>query len=357
MRAARDSWLNPCAALLLCAIAGITFSWLRSPLPWMIGPLVSMAVFNFAGAELRAFRLARPAGQVIIGTALGLYFTPAVTREVASYWFLLVGAALFAIALAWGCSQVLVRVGGVDRVTAFFASVPGGAAEMAVLGERYGGRVDRIALAQSLRILVVVIVIPFAMLLADVHGAHAYVPGISTFRLEGFALLLAIGVAAGALLSSLRFANPFMFGPLLVSTVLTGHGLEFSSVPGEASNLGQLLLGCALGSRFERRYLQGLGRYMGAVVASIAFALAASLAFSAALAWLTRLPLPSLVLATAPGGISEMCITAKVLQLGVPLVTAAHVTRVLVLITATAPLYRLARAVSERRARRAGKSL
>ena len=30
-----------------------------------------------------------------------------------------------------------------------------------------------------------------------------------------------------------------------------------------------------------------------------------------------------------------MCITAKVLQLGVPLVTAAHVTRVVVLITTT----------------------
>ena len=35
----------------------------------------------------------------------------------------------------------------------------------------------------------------------------------------------------------------------------------------------------------------------------------------------------TLVLGMAPGGIAEMCITAKVLQLGVPLVTAFHVTR------------------------------
>ncbi|HEV3009239.1 MAG TPA: AbrB family transcriptional regulator, partial [Burkholderiales bacterium] len=46
--------------------------------------------------------------------------------------------------------------------------------------------------------------------------------------------------------------------------------------------------------------------------------------------------------------IAEMCITAKVLQLGVPLVTAAHVTRVLVLITTTGPTFRLARAVRVR---------
>jgi hypothetical protein len=41
----------------------------------------------------------------------------------------------------------------------------------------------------------------------------------------------------------------------------------------------------------------------------------------------------------APGGIAEMCITAKVLQLGVPLVTAAHVVRVLVLISTASPVF------------------
>jgi len=70
--------------------------------------------------------------------------------------------------------------------------------------------------------------------------------------------------------------------------------------------------------------------------------------FGAVLAWMSGLPAASLALAIAPGGIAEMCITAKVLQLGVPLVTAAHVVRVIVLLTATAPIYRV---VSARRRR------
>ena len=61
------------------------------------------------------------------------------------------------------------------------------------------------------------------------------------------------------------------------------------------------------------------------------------------------IPLPSLVLATAPGGIAEMCITAQVLQLGVPMVTAFHVTRVILLVTCTAPLYRLAQRLRRER--------
>jgi hypothetical protein len=55
----------------------------------------------------------------------------------------------------------------------------------------------------------------------------------------------------------------------------------------------------------------------------------------------------------APGGIAEMCVTAKVLQLGVPLVTAFHVTRLAVLLVATAPVFEGARAW--RRARGRGK--
>jgi len=59
--------------------------------------------------------------------------------------------------------------------------------------------------------------------------------------------------------------------------------------------------------------------------------------------WLTNaaagLHPATLVLATSPGGIAEMSITAKVLELGVPLVTAFHVTRVVLLLTCTAPLF------------------
>ena len=77
MRAARDSGLNPLLAVLLCFSAGAAFAVLRLPLPWMIGPLVAMAMCNFGGAQLRAPPGGRARGQVVIGTALGLYFTPA----------------------------------------------------------------------------------------------------------------------------------------------------------------------------------------------------------------------------------------------------------------------------------------
>jgi hypothetical protein len=46
-----------------------------------------------------------------------------------------------------------------------------------------------------------------------------------------------------------------------------------------------------------------------------------------------------LVLGTAPGGITEMAITAKVLQLGVPVVTAFQVCRLVAVLLIVGPLF------------------
>jgi uncharacterized membrane protein AbrB (regulator of aidB expression) len=48
-----------------------------------------------------------------------------------------------------------------------------------------------------------------------------------------------------------------------------------------------------------------------------------------------------MVLGTSPGGIAEMSITAKVLQLGVPVVTAFQVCRLVAVLLMVEPLYRL----------------
>lgn len=348
MRPPRDSWVNPALALVLCAAAGAGFAWVRMPLPWMIGPLLTMAVLNFSGAELRSPKAGRATGQIVIGTALGLYFTPLVGREVADHWSLLFFAALIAIFLGVLGGWVLSRASGIDAKTAFFASVPGGAAEMAILGERFHARVDRIALAQSLRVLVVVIVVPFGLTYSGAHGDSSYTPILVPLRSQWLIVLLAMSSLAALLLHRLRMPNAFFFGPLAATIALTVNDIQLSSLPTALTNAAQMLLGCALGARFERRSLESAPRYVTAVLVSVVVAIVVAAGIAWAVARAAGLPVPSMILAMAPGGIAEMCITAKVLQLGVPLVTAAHVMRVLVLIVTTAPAFRIARALQTR---------
>jgi membrane AbrB-like protein len=336
--------VNPALALMLCAAAAAAFAWLKIPLPWMTGPLLAMAACNFTGAGLRSPPGARSLGQIVIGTALGLYFTPVVGQEVAQHWWVLVLAALVAIFLGVLGGWVLSRASGIDAKTAFFASVPGGAAEMALLGERFHARVDRIALAQSLRVLVVVIAVPFALTYSGAHGDETYVPVAVPLRWEGLAGLLALSSVSAWLLNWLRMPNAFFFGPLAITIALTVNDLQLSSLPTTLTNPAQMLLGCALGARFERRSLESAPRYVSAVLISVLVTMLVSAGFGWAVGRLAGLSVPSMILAMAPGGIAEMCITAKVLQLGVPLVTAAHVVRVLALILTTGPAFRFARA-------------
>jgi uncharacterized protein len=119
-------------------------------------------------------------------------------------------------------------------------------------------------------------------------------------------------------------------------------------------NGAQLLLGCALGSRFNRGFVARAPRFVGAVVLTVTLAMLLSALFAAALAWGTGIHPATMVLATAPGGVAEMAITAKVLELGVPIVTAFHVTRVILLLTCTGPLFAWLRRRRRRAARPGG---
>jgi uncharacterized protein len=323
---------------------GVAAGWfcrrIGTPIPWMLGPLFALAVLRVAGAPLTAPPGGRQVGQWIIGTSLGLYFTPQVVREVGGWWPLLALGAAFALGVGYLTGLALARLAGIDRTTAIFASVPGGAAEMAVLGHRYGARVDRVAVAHSLRILIVVAIVPAAYSLLDLHGSDRYVPGMSAVDAQGLALLMAATAAGGAVAQVLRIPNAFVLGSLAVAIPLTAAEINLSAMPVLASNAGQCLIGCALGARFQPDFLRGAPRYVGAVALTVLGGIAISAAFGVALAWLAGLSPATLVLGTAPGGIAEMCITAKVLQLGVPAVTAFHVVRLVALLLVTAPLFR-----------------
>ena len=336
-------------AAVLATAAGALCAWLQTPLPWMIGPLVMMAVCRFSGMDLAAPPGSRVLGQWIIATALGLYFTPTVAREVAAHWGVFVAAGLFALALAYLGAFMLWRFTDTDLTTAFLASVPGGATEMANLGDRFGGDVGRIALAQSLRILMVVIIVPVLITLVGARGSDAFEAVNAPVNLPMLALLMALGALAAWVFAALRSPNAWMFGPLVVTVALTANGVEWTAVPTILVNAAQVLIGCNLGQRFQREFLRSAPRFVAVVVVATIVILIASGAFAYALASWTGLAVASMVLATAPGGIAEMCITAKALKLGVPIVTAAHVARVVILVMLAGPAYRLTRRLASRR--------
>jgi len=328
---------------LATATAGALLAvWLTLPLPWMIGALLATALSKMAGSPAQSHRVFRNGGQWVIGTSLGLYFTPDMIRVIGlNLPFILLGS-LFALGLGALGSVILRSLGGTDFKTAWFASAIGGASEMTTLAERYHARTDLVASAHSLRMLMVVVSIPFAFRALGIQGNEVSLPQAAAFfDATGLLLLIVLTSAMGLFFQRFRMPNPWVLGPLLVTTLLTSNGIVFTHLPTELTNLGQLLIGWSLGDKFGPEFFRRAPRYLSVVALSNGINILLAFAFSYLLFLISDIPFPTLVLGTSPGGIAEMAITAKVLMLGAPVVTAFHAIRMVCVLLATAPLYNL----------------
>jgi hypothetical protein len=220
----------------------------------------------------------------------------------------------------------------------------GGASEMAVQAERHGAVVEKVAAAHSLRIMMVVGTIPFVVRWIAAHGWGAgldpFVPLAGRVDIAGLCILIVLTSGAALALKRLRLPNAWVIGPLIVAMMLTGAGVQLSRLPEWMIRTGQLFIGVSLGTRFTPRFVHTAPRYLASVAACTCVTLLLAGLFAFCVAGITGMHPGTMVLATSPGGIAEMALTARVLHLGVPVVTAFHVARMVVVVLGIGPLYR-----------------
>ncbi len=338
-------------ALAVGIPAGYLFDLLHTPIPWMIGPMVAVATLNLMGVRMHSPPLARQMGQVILGSAVSLYFTPTVVAALAANLPAIV-AATIAVFLVGGLGALtLSRASGVDGKSTFFASIPGGAMAMAVLADRYGAQIAPVAVAHSLRVSLVVIIVPFALTYGGFPlVAAAYRPNLP---LDFSVLLpwLAIGWILGEVSERLHFHNGCLLVPIFLGAALTMSGVELSAVPHGWIDFAQLMFGLVLGARYERAFFVRYKLFIPFALLNSFFIMAASVVAGATLAWTFGLPIATMILATAPGGLAEMTITAQALHISVPLVDAFHLYRVVVDNVGTQYIYPLMASLLDRDSR------
>ena len=70
-------WLRAVFTYVLALVGGYIASRLSVPLPWMLGPFFLCGAFAAFGARLAFLPMGRELGQLAVGLAVGLRFTPA----------------------------------------------------------------------------------------------------------------------------------------------------------------------------------------------------------------------------------------------------------------------------------------
>lgn len=326
-------------------VGGAIAWWIGVPLPWLIGALAMVATLSMLGLPLGTRRSLRDAGVLVLLTGIGLTFTPQAAETSLRLLPMILLAALATLLIGCIASLLLARLSNIDRTTAFFCSVPGGPAEMSVLGARQGAKMPPIAICQLMRIVTLVVVIPPTMVLLDLHGEHVWTFSADPFHLPGFLVTMGLSLALALMLRWMNVTAAFIVGPLAVGIALGASDAHLSSVPAELMMACQVLMGAYLGAQFRRDVLRSMKRFLPAALMNVLLVTLACATLGFLLHLVDDESIATMVLATAPGSVTEMSITAQALGFNVPVVTAFHVIRILILVMLISPAFTAMRAI------------
>ncbi len=329
---------------------GILFHELHMPLPWMIGALVFTVIASLSGAPLVRPKRLRLYMVPVLGVMLGAGFTPEAIRHASEWVASLSMLLVYALGITAMVSYYLVRVAKWDAATSYFSASPGGFGEMALLGEAMGADDRKISLNHSVRIMLTVLVIPFWFKFFEGYqpGNMGALGNMADIRLKDAAILVACAVVGYYVARRLRFPAAQLLGPTLVSAIVHMSGLTEARPPQEIVALAQVVIGASIGCRFLGISLREMFGTMVQAAGITTFMLGAAYAGAWTVSYFTGLPVNTLWLAFAPGGLAEMTLISLSLGIDVAFVSVHHMVRVIFLVAMAPIAFKLLKGVLER---------
>ena len=343
----RFSW----GVVLVGAVVGtVVLALLGAPSPVLFGSLL-------AGLLVATSTLATPRfpaglatlGQGLLGISTGASVDPQTLAGFADHAVSVLVSVVVTIGASIGIGQLL-RLGGVTPATATFSSIAGGASGVTSVAGELGADDRVVAVVQYLRVLIILVGMPVVAALvfgADVGGpprsvAETLLGAPLTWQGVVFtALCLAIGLP---LARFVHFPASNLLLPLVVSATfaVTGWldgplGPGAARLPGVFEALAFALIGLQVGLRFTRESLREVAKLLPLAVCSILLLIAVSAGVGVVLAHAIGLSPLDGYLATTPGGLYAVLLTATMSGGDVTFVLAVQVVR-LVLVLMLSPI-------------------
>ncbi|MFV3128066.1 AbrB family transcriptional regulator [Niveispirillum sp. KHB5.9] len=346
-RRRRFDWPAFAMAMALGTVGGVVCFKLHVPLAFMIGAMLATTVAALAGVRTMVPKGLRDGLVIVLGIMLGSAFNPTLLGHLGE-WSISLGFMAVYIALGAAAGTFyLRRFACYDPATAYFTAMPGGFTEMVLMGGALGGDDRSIALGHSLRIMLVVMTVPFAFQALpgyDPAGRDWSLHGLGPYPWELGLMDYAIIVAcfAGAPVAQwLRIPAGILVGPMLLSAVLHLTGVTAVKPPGLLVAAAQVVIGASVGGRFQRVPLMRIARTAGVAAGLTILLLVVTIALSLVIHLMTGLSLPGLILAFAPGGLAEMSLVALSLHVDAAFVATHHIVRIVLIILFAPAAYHL----------------
>ena len=330
--------LGRTALTLLIGGLGAAVAWSTGfPAPFLTGPALAVTIASLGGLKLDVANWFRNGMFVVLGTTIGQTVTPDVLS--AAIRWPLSFACLFVMLLVIivVCRAFLMRRWGFDRTTALMGAFPGHLSYVLGLSEGIRADIPTVSVIQSVRVLALTLSVPVIVaVFGDLPEAAPQPAEILDGRL--LIAVLALAGAVGWLFKLAKFPAAFLLGAMAVSAVLHGAEIVTAAVPPWMTIAAFIALGSMIGTRFSGTTFAELKRSMAAGVFVTIASVAIAALFALLAAYLTGFPVPSVLIAFAPGGLETM-VAMSVLMGSDPTFVAAHHVARLLMLTMIIPLF------------------
>lgn len=146
--------------LIVAFIGGWAGIRLRVPAGGMIGSLIAVAIYNYFSQMGYMPSNLKIVGQIIIGGTIGMNFTKSSLAEIKQVFLPAIGSVFLLLTVGMIIGYVLHKVTGIDLITAFLGTSPGGLTDMTILAAAFEADTIVVSSIHLVRIFTVIFLMP-----------------------------------------------------------------------------------------------------------------------------------------------------------------------------------------------------
>jgi len=336
---------NSLALFILSIAGGFLFYFLHLPLPWTLGPLVTAIIWKtILKKPVYWPRKLRNMGLVVLGFMMGSPFTLPVAQQILQQLPIMLITTSLLISLCLLTGYFAERFTRVGLANSLIGSLPGGLSQMAVICEETKGTtISVVTLMQTIRVITVVFVVPLLALhgIADNVNPVAMKPLATPMQLNQFPLLALFLLTILLLVKlgkRLHLSNIYVLAPVLGTASLTLTGLHAPVLPPEIISLAQIVVGIKMGLDVDFGSLSNWKTIALANLICVLTVIVLLLGISYVFSHIYPISFVTAFISMAPGGMSEMALTALSANADFPTVVAYQLFRLLFLLLVCVPI-------------------
>lgn len=312
--------------LIIGLVGGLTALRFKVPAGAMVGAMLSVALFNVITGDAFLPQNIRIVTQIAAGAFIGSGIR---YKDVRDFRLMLKPAILMVssmIILDLFMGYIMYKTTDIDLVTSLFACAPGGIVDMSLISNDLGADASKVAILQMVRLMAVFILFPSMMkFLSNRLAANKNDTSINSSIKENktekkqlttreksinLGLTTIIAVVAGFIGYTLKIPA----GAMTLSMISVGTFNVFSSrgyMPLNIRRLTQVFAGILIGERMTYADLIALKSVIVPAFILLVGIIIVNLCIGIFINKVTGLELITSLLASAPGGVSDMALIAK----------------------------------------------